>query len=70
MYPTGYDIYAVIVQLAFSLIPKLVLGLILMIPLYFVVRRAVRTGIHLAGEDAKRIGGTPPNDDEEKRAER
>ena len=40
MYPSSYDIYAVLVQLAFSLVPKLILGLILLIPTYFVVRQA------------------------------
>lgn len=70
MYPSSYDIYAVLVQLAFSLVPKLILGLILLIPTYFVVRQAVRAGIRLAGEDAKRRKDTPPSDDATKRTER
>lgn len=67
MHPTGYEIYAVAVQLAFGLIPKLIVGLILLIPLYFVVRQAVRAGIRLAGEDAKRVGGEAAADDAAKR---
>lgn len=70
MYPSSYDIYAVLVQLAFSLVPKLILGLILLIPTYFVVRQAVRAGIRLAGEDAKRTRSAATGGDTTKRAER
>lgn len=70
MYPSSYDIYAVLVQLAFSLVPKLILGLILLVPTYFVVRQAVRAGIRLAGEDAKRRKDTSPSDDATRRTER
>lgn len=70
MYPSSYDIYAVLVQLVFSLVPKLILGLILLIPTYFVVRQAVRAGILLAGEDAKRTGNAAAASDATKRADR
>lgn len=62
MYPSDYEIYAVLVQLVFPLVPKLILGIILLVPTYFVVRQAVRAGIRLAGEDAKRRKDASPSD--------
>lgn len=62
MYPSDYEIYAVLIQLAFSLVLELILGLILLVPTYFVVRQADRAGIRLAGEDAKRHKDASPSD--------